>query len=685
MIQGYKVWGDFSDTEGSTTPTDEPADYTAWGSGSVKKIEDLYLTATDGNKSVLGKAKLSVGTLADTVATKADLPSTATDGDKYKVTADESKEGKATCYQWNGAWNFYGYLSADDSYAEKPLETVLTHHSSSQPVVTLATDKAIISDKEEHDAATLTATFASSCGISEYKVVAYESQSDATAGTSADPTNVDLYGTEEKAASSTWTPELLESKLVSAIPGEGAKYIVVYAKNLCGKWGKSNTLTITVDLTAPIGNITVDSFYNAPKGLTASASDGSGVAKMTAWIDTSAATVTPPETATEVDYHENPLVGEVDWTGAAEGDIYAHILFEDTVGNKTVVTSAKAVYDITPPTGCSISIPSITNTPSVVATLTASDSVSGVSKVKIFGDIVGSETADWQDYASSVNVTLTNGDGSKTVKALFKDNAGNVIAEAVTATTVLDATAPAPVLSLWNNADTEALGTVTGVRDIRVHIGATEDIANITAFKLWGDVTDATSEPADWSDFAPESGKNYKSVAIQLTTGDGAKTINVKIKDEAGNVGTATATITLNTQAPEITVSDVDYTQISLSDEQRFTAAAGKIAGTKSSELTFKFTPDIKLAKFKVCIYDASKTAATAEAIEESKSINMTGTNVEGGSTVACTLSSTDFKEHSVIKAQSGDDKIGYVIVVGKSEAGIWSAYAMSETMIANM
>lgn len=682
MILGYKIWGDYSTTEGSVTPTPEPTDYTTWGSGSTKLIEDLYLTATDGNKSVLGKVKLSVGTLTGTVDTFADLPETAADGAKYKVTADETKTNKATCYQYNDGWDFYGYLSTDDSYTEKDLDTVMTHHSSSEPIVSLSTNKSILSAVDGFNKATLTVGFNSSCGIAEYKVVAYETHDDAAAGTSADPTNVDLYGTDEKEATSTWSPELLESKLVSAIPDDGAKFIVAYAKNLCGKWGKSSIVTITVDTVAPVGTITVDAFYNTAKGVTASATDSSTVKYMTAWVDASASTSTPPSTAVQVDYHIDPTASEIDWSAVVEGDMYVHIEFEDVVGNKSVAHSVKAVYDTTAPTGCAISTPGITNTTTITASLTATDNLSGVGKVKIFGDIVGSATADWQAYTSSVTIELTSGDGEKTIKALFMDKAGNITETAVQSVTVLDTEAPGATVVFFNADDTAALGNKTGVRNIRVHIGAavSADLSHIVSYKLWGAGIGTETEPTSWSDYAPDSGKTYKSIPIELTTGDGAKVVKAKIKDDAGNESAATTvTITLDTVAPTITVTAVDYTQVSLSDSPRYTASGGEISGTKSSEMTFKFSSDVKLSEFKVCVYDPSKTAANAEAITETKSINMTGVNIEADTAVSCLISSADYKEHSVIDAQTSADKIGYVIVVGKSESGIYSAYEVVE------
>ncbi|MCE5314448.1 MAG: right-handed parallel beta-helix repeat-containing protein [Armatimonadota bacterium] len=62
----------------------------------------------------------------------------------------------------------------------------------------------------------------------------------------------------------------------------------------------------------------------------------------------------------------------------------------------------------------------------VVLTLTATDAVSGVSKMRFSND--GSTWSSWENYDTSWDWTLASGDGNKTVYAQFKDNAGNVSA-----------------------------------------------------------------------------------------------------------------------------------------------------------------------------------------------------------------------------------------------------------------
>ena len=51
--------------------------------------------------------------------------------------------------------------------------------------------------------------------------------------------------------------------------------------------------------------------------------------------------------------------------------------------------------------------------------------VSGVDKMKIWENGT-TEPSEWETYAATKSITLTEGDGSKTINAKFKDNAGHV-------------------------------------------------------------------------------------------------------------------------------------------------------------------------------------------------------------------------------------------------------------------
>ncbi|HEY5541121.1 MAG TPA: hypothetical protein VIL41_06690, partial [Coriobacteriia bacterium] len=65
---------------------------------------------------------------------------------------------------------------------------------------------------------------------------------------------------------------------------------------------------------------------------------------------------------------------------------------------------------------------------------------SGVSQMRFSND--GSTWSSWQAYSTTASWTLTSGDGTKTVYAQFKDNAGNASSATISDTIGLDTVAP---------------------------------------------------------------------------------------------------------------------------------------------------------------------------------------------------------------------------------------------------
>lgn len=94
--------------------------------------------------------------------------------------------------------------------------------------------------------------------------------------------------------------------------------------------------------------------------------------------------------------------------------------------NLTHVTLTGIQLDTIPPQG-SISInngATTTSSSAVVLTISAMDSVSGVSQMRFANDNDSWDQSQWATYANSQNWQLTNGDGTKTVYCQIKDNAG---------------------------------------------------------------------------------------------------------------------------------------------------------------------------------------------------------------------------------------------------------------------
>ncbi|MCX6037824.1 MAG: hypothetical protein NTW99_08015, partial [Chloroflexi bacterium] len=86
------------------------------------------------------------------------------------------------------------------------------------------------------------------------------------------------------------------------------------------------------------------------------------------------------------------------------------------------------VVDANAPTGTVVINSGVANTneTSVILTLSASDSGSGVAQMSFSND--RSSWSAWESYATSKVWTLSSGEGSNTVYVRYKDNAGNISA-----------------------------------------------------------------------------------------------------------------------------------------------------------------------------------------------------------------------------------------------------------------
>ena len=307
-------------------------------------------------------------------------------------------------------------------------------------------------------------------------------------------------------------------------------------------------------------------------------------------------------------------IADVIVDGASVGAVSTYA-FSNVTTNHTISAN---FADTTPPTGA-ISInngSAYTNTQNVTLTLSASDSGTGVSQMQFSND--GLTWSVPESFASMKTWILGSGDGVKTVFVKYKDNAGNWSA-ANTSTITLDTTPPAvtitqPTAGFTSNKTplltyTVSGGTVVvkvdgttvstasgntldalaeGAHQIRVEstdaagnmgfaaVNITVDTTpptgtvslnngaaytNNTAVTLALSCIDALSgcssmqlspDNQTWS--TPEAYAATK--VMQLTPGDGAKTVYVKYSDNAGNASPAySASIMLDMTPPVTTPS----------------------------------------------------------------------------------------------------------------------------------
>ena len=201
-------------------------------------------------------------------------------------------------------------------------------------------------------------------------------------------------------------------------------------------------------------------------------------------------------------------------------------------------TTTTVVVDTSAPTGSSITIDSgetyTTNT-SVALSLIANDD----SNKKMRFKNSGGNWTDWEDFQNSKSWTLTSTDGSKTVSFQAKDVAGN-IATAVTDSITLDKTKPSNVnVSITGKGDTPS--TYTNEVSVTLAISAEDATSGLEYMMIANDVA-----------FTDRSWESYStSKEWTLTSGDGTKTVYLKVKDRAGKVSDIVSdSITLDTTNP---------------------------------------------------------------------------------------------------------------------------------------
>lgn len=231
---------------------------------------------------------------------------------------------------------------------------------------------------------------------------------------------------------------------------------------------------------------------------------------------------------------------------------------------------------------------------------------------------------------------------------------------ASTVTITLDTSAPAGVsITLAGGA-----ATVT-TRDITAALACTDPDLTGYQMKIYGDVDDAfdtanyraSEANAPWISFA--ASKN-----IRLSSGDGAKTVRVKVRDDVWNSsGEATDGVTLDTSIPIITVT-AGPTPPRIS----------KIASKRSSSFTWQ--SDVALQAYEVRL-----VANTTDPRGSGTLIGTTGgsQNVSGGAVAATTgvttqIDGADLETAGVNGAAAYNGQQGIVKVFGQATSnGQWS------------
>ncbi len=173
-----------------------------------------------------------------------------------------------------------------------------------------------------------------------------------------------------------------------------------------------------------------------------------------------------------------------------------------------------------------------------------------------------------------------------------------------------------------------------------------------TSMKIWGINGVATESAASWETFSATK-------AVQLTSGDGSKTVYIKVRESVYNESAATSdTITLSTAIPTITITGPDVSVIS---EQ-----------TGKNVATFSFTSSMALKAWKVKLVPSNSSAhdAGTQIGTANGSTNMTGATVAASTSTECKINGSDLSV-----AAGGTDGTYIIKVFGQAAANdLWSA-----------
>lgn len=210
----------------------------------------------------------------------------------------------------------------------------------------------------------------------------------------------------------------------------------------------------------------------------------------------------------------------------------------------------------------------------------------------------------------------------------------------------LDTTAPSGLTLSINDGALYATSTA-----VKLTIGLSDEVTTGYQMKIWG--IDGVDEEASasWETFA-------KTKSVNLTSGDGLKTVHIKVRDDVGNeTEEVSDDITLNTAVPVVTITGPDKTKIS------------KVEGFNKSKITF--TCDVDFAEYKVCVVPQTSSTQDAGTVipTTAGSINTSGSDGSYPKTtpIEVTITGTD------LETASSGDSVKIVKVFVKTAAGIWS------------
>jgi hypothetical protein len=689
----------------------------SFNAGEVDGTKTISLVVEDaaGNKSVAKEASIVLDTQLDkpvlTLAKDAETPVAVTTWINYhdvvatlrcndtNIEAYKIWEGDVEPEEWTsqapGTLNATLKMTLSDGDGQKTVrakvrdtakntdyaEAVVTNIDTVLPATSIATDRVLISEVDGFNTAVLTMTatddaaglksFSLKCGAETIKA-----------------TDIAEFGKDGEGAAKEVKFDLTSANSMV----EGANTITFTVEDVAGNV-ETKTVTVTLDTTAP-ANVkigTLNEWYNADFDIKVAYEDahiGNGKGEIYAWVSTVEADTQPisgmaSEMATAS--IQTIAANKISGTKTQSENNYLHVKVVDEVGNVSY-DHAKFGWDNVVPTITEVKFEKAAyNSVNANIAIIAEDATSGIVQMQVTGDITDATAADaWEEFVTPRSVTLSELDGDKSVYVRVKDKAGNVSVLSAAAVTELDKTAPGVEVTIYEADGVTAKPAHSPLDTFVLKIAVTDDDTTECKYQIYGNVTKTqgsaqgiTESAEAYVAYAPAEGQTYVVINdLYATSGDGIKEIYVKVIDNAGNVTAAEKiSFELDTAAPIVTVSDVDFNRISKIHVERLGAGAGSFA----DEVKFTFTPDSMIQAYKVCAYVdeaaalAGKAATDAAIGMDNGSVNMSATGLTSNLAVDAMIRGADFE---AALGGAGHDGLHIVVVYVQDYAGTWSALA---------
>lgn len=361
----------------------------------------------------------------------------------------------------------------------------------------------------------------------------------------------------------------------------------------------TNHFGLTLDTVAPKGSISAQASYNAQGKVTITYD--SDASQMKVWYTSS-----PVGSKSDSNYPTEweAVAKEKNTAFTSDGTYYYHVVFKDSVANESEVFNSDAiVYETSAASVTSVTInDNAAYTKSRTGnkiTFTFTTALTAISSVTMTGDIVGSPviiTLTEDEIAArsatrNFDFTSSAAQGIQTVTITLVTVAGNSssASDAIT----LDTTTASGTLTLRNSTNTANLPTHINYTAIGVRIDCTdEDWASYV-------ITGPFSEHSEGDEAgtirgavtASEKINKYVFKTITLNAGDGVKTINARIYDNAGNETILTAaSVTLDQTKPVVVLS---LSKDIISRQTHFNSSTLTIGVTETGSSTASYSINI--------------------------------------------------------------------------------------------